>query len=76
MSDPSRCPNCWSDVPEDADRCPVCGLNPKLKLLQFGLAVVMIGGLGMWLEIPGAVVLVLVGAGLAVTSRIGPTIWA
>jgi len=76
MSDSPTCPNCWSEVPEDADSCPTCGLEPKRKLLQFGLAVVMVGGLGMWLEIPGAVLLVMVGGGLAVTSRIGPTIWA
>jgi hypothetical protein len=76
MSDGGTCPNCREPVPEGADVCPTCGLNPKGRLFQFALVVVMIGGLAMWLTIPGAVVIVLVGALLAVSSQVGPTIWA
>jgi len=76
MSDEPTCPNCRAEVPEGADVCPDCGLAPKRKLFQFALVVVMVGGLGMWLTVPGALVVVFVGVGLAVASRIGPTIWA
>ena len=70
------CPNCSADVPEGADVCPECGLNPKWKLFIFALVVVLLGGTAMWLRFPGGIVFVLIGAGLAVTSQIGPTIWA
>jgi len=76
MSEGGTCPNCREAVPEGADVCPACGLNPKRKLFQFALFVMMIGGLAMWMTIPGAILVVLIGAVLAITSRIGPTVWA
>ncbi|PSP62138.1 hypothetical protein BRC73_00815 [Halobacteriales archaeon QH_7_66_37] len=76
MADGGTCPNCREGVPDGADVCPHCGLNPKQRLFQFALGVVMVGGLAMWLTIPGALLIVIVGVGLAVTSRIGPTVWA
>ena len=75
MPDEPVCPNCGSEVPDGGDVCPVCGLNPK-RMFQAALVVVMLGSLGMWLTVPGALLVVILGAGLAVTSRIGPTIWA
>jgi hypothetical protein len=54
----------------DEPVCPNCGSE-----VPDG-GVVMLGGLGMWLTVPGALLIIILGAGLAVTSRIGPTIWA
>ena len=48
MADGGTCPNCREGVPDGADVCPHCGLNPKQKLFQFALGVVMVGGLAMW----------------------------
>lgn len=76
MAEQSTCPNCKADVPDDADICPDCGLHPKRKLYMFSMVVLLLGGAAMWLALPGGLALVLIGAGLAVTSRIGPTVWA
>lgn len=76
MANQETCPNCDADVPAGANVCPDCGLNPKRKLLTFGLVVVLLGGAAMWFEIPGGLALVLIGGGLALTSRLGPTEWA
>lgn len=76
MSEEQTCPNCNADVPAGADICPDCGLNPKRKLFVFALVILLLGGAAMVLTLPGGIALVLIGAGLAVTSRIGPTIWA
>jgi hypothetical protein len=76
MSEEQTCPNCSADVPAGADICPECGLNPQRKLLTFALVVVLLGGAAMWFRFPGGIALVLVGIGLAVTSQLGPTVWA
>jgi len=76
MADQQTCPNCDADVPAGADVCPDCGLNPKRKLFVFGMVVVLVGSAGMWFGVPGGIALVLIGGGLAFTSRLGPTEWA
>lgn len=76
MSEQQTCPNCDAEVPDGADVCPDCGLNPKRKLFVFSLVIVLVGGAAMWFKITGGTVIVLLGLGLGVASRLGPTVWA
>lgn len=76
MAEQGTCPNCSADVPEGVDTCPDCGLTPKRKLFTFALVVILIGGTITWAGLPGGLGVIFLGAGLAVASRLGPTVWA